>query len=138
MNVTIKWIQHDRKIIWNRVHMWCNFVHLLRECSDFYLNHILCIFLFVFFSDNESRVPVGSTSANLVLMDKIIVSIITHRSLKEEYMWGEISAARTFVSWYRRSFGGSKLISLSVWCLDMWGIPDEGLGIYHSYTATVW
>ena len=44
-------------------------------------------------------------------------------------MGDAISEENVLVSWYRPNFGGSKLNSLSSWCLAIWSCPDEGLGI---------
>ena len=52
------------------------------------------------------------------------------RSLRAENICGAISAAIFFVSWYRHIFCGYKIKYLSRWCLDIWSLTDEGLGIY--------
>ena len=77
----------------------------------------------------ESKVPSGSLSANLVLLDKIYTSKSTPRSLNTEYISSKISPARVFVSWYRLSFGSYKCNYFSSCCLDLWGFPYEGLSI---------
>ena len=52
------------------------------------------------------------------------------RYLKVEGIWRAISAAISFVGWYRHSFRGYKLKYLSIWCPDIWSFTCEGLGAY--------
>ena len=52
------------------------------------------------------------------------------RSLKAEGIYGAISEARCFVSWYRHRFCGPKLKYVSRWCLDILSFTDVGLHTY--------
>ena len=123
--------QNYQKILWRRFCMWWEYVELRMQWYGFSLNSILlCICLFIYPPYHESKVPTGSASTNLGLIDKIYISKIALSYLKAEGMRDIILSAIFIISWYIHILGSYKLNSLSSRCLSIWICPDEGLGVY--------
>ena len=73
----------------------------------------------------------NSLNESLLKQQKISPS---YRSDKAEDICSKISAAISFVGWYRHRFCGYKLNYFFIWYLDISSFTDEGLDIYPVWT----
>ena len=62
-------------------------------------------------------------------------AILTKKNQGRRYMRHNLSS-NIFVGWYKHSFGGYKLNSLSIWCLDIWRLQMKRL-VYIQYGQNI-